>query len=133
MQERASVSELPFSTLAAYTRVAGTEQERAALRTVADSGKPLPLQPIGSACPSTMSGSAVPCGSKLVKPALSSTSRAFPWKTLPQLKRYNSYSGAVGEGDFAVYDLHSVEKVVSDQKVAVEVSEVGKRGELGCG
>ena len=59
-------------------------------------------------------GSAVPCGSKLVKPALSSTNRAFPWKTLPQLKRNNSYSGAVGEGDFAVYDLHSVEKVVSD-------------------
>ena len=67
------------------------------------------------------------------KTLLSSTNRAFPWKTLPQLKRYNSYSGAVGEGDFAVYDLHSVEKVVSDQKVAVEVSEVGKRGELGCG
>ena len=43
-------------------RVAGPEQERAALSAVADSGKPLPLQPFGSACPSTRSGCAVPCG-----------------------------------------------------------------------
>ena len=50
---------------AAHARVAGPEQERVALRTVADSGKPLPLQPIGSACPSTRSGCAVPCGASL--------------------------------------------------------------------
>ena len=46
----------------AHARVAGPEQERAALSAVADSGKPLPLQPFGSACPSTRSGCAVPCG-----------------------------------------------------------------------
>ena len=132
----ASVSELPFSTLAAYARVAGTEQERAALRTVADSGKPLQT----AATPAHRLRLSLhnvrqrrPLRLETSKTLLSSTNRAFPWKTLPQLKRYNSYSGAVGEGDFAVYDLHSVEKVVSDQKVAVEVSEVGKRGELGCG
>ena len=54
-----------FSIPAAHARAAGPEQERVALRTVADSGKPLPLQPIGSACPSTRSGCAVPCGASL--------------------------------------------------------------------
>ena len=58
-------TKLPFSTPAAHARVAGPEQERVALRAVADSGKPLPLQPIGSACPSTRSGCAVPCGASL--------------------------------------------------------------------
>ena len=82
--------------------------------------------------PESVYVNAVPCGSKLVKPHFVHK-QGLSVETLPQLKRYNSYSGAVGEGDFAVYDPHSVEKVVSDQKVAVEVSEVGKRGKLGCG
>ena len=34
-------------------------------RTAANRCKPLPLQPIGSACPSTRSGYAVPCGASL--------------------------------------------------------------------
>ena len=62
--------EMTFSTPAAHARVAGPEQERVALRTVADSGKPLPLQPFGSACPSTRSGYAVPCGTSLPRLAL---------------------------------------------------------------
>ena len=55
---------------AAHARVAGPEQERVALRTVADSGKPLPLHPFGSAFPSTRSGCAVPCGTSLPRLAL---------------------------------------------------------------
>ena len=64
--------EMPFITPAAHARVAGPEQERVALRTVADSGKPLPLQPIGSACPSTRSGYAVPCGASRSQTRVSS-------------------------------------------------------------
>ena len=64
--------EMPFSTPAAHARVAGPEQERVALRTVADSGKPLPLQPFGSACPSTRSGYAVPCGTSRSQTRVSS-------------------------------------------------------------
>ncbi|MDD7010841.1 MAG: hypothetical protein SPH70_06495 [Candidatus Cryptobacteroides sp.] len=56
----------------AHSRVAGPEQERVALRAVADSGKPLPLQPIGSACPSTRSGYAVPCGASRSQTRVSS-------------------------------------------------------------
>ena len=57
---------------AAHARVAGPEQERVALRTVADSGKTLPLQPFGSACPSTRSGYAVPCGTSRSQTRVSS-------------------------------------------------------------
>ena len=64
--------EMPFITPAAHARVAGPEQERVALRTVADSGKPLPLQPFGSACPSTRSGYAVPCGASRSQTRVSS-------------------------------------------------------------
>ena len=57
---------------AAHARVAGPEQKRVALRTVADSGKPLSLQPFGSACPSTRSGCAVPCGTSRSQTRVSS-------------------------------------------------------------
>ena len=44
----------------------------------------------------------------------------------------NSDAWGISEGDFSVNDLYSLEKVVGDEQVAVQVGEINGRGEL-CG
>lgn len=50
------------------------------------------------------------------------------WSDFPN----DADSGAVGQDDMSSDDLHTLENVVGDQKVSVEVAEVYGRGELCC-
>lgn len=50
------------------------------------------------------------------------------WSDFPN----DADSGAVGQDDMSSDDLHTLENIVGDQKVSVEVAEVYGRGELCC-
>ena len=49
-----------------------------------------------------------------------------------QLKFCQSDAGEVGEGYLSVYHFHSLEEVVGDQQVTVQVGKVCQWGQLGC-